>query len=512
MAINIIWLAIDKTPPAWDQAAHIRSTVLVSNYFAGTFWGGLVDLIRSFGGYPPLIYFLGGAWASVLGVGVMQISFLNTIFLVLAIWGVYKLSKEKLLAAVIFSLMPVIYDISRNFLLDLPLTVFVVWGLYFWIKSEDLKKDKYSLGLLLMLVFASLTKLNGFIYFLPIGLWIVLNNYKKIDVWMRLIIGGAIYLVAVGWWWGINFQNIYQYLTGLAGQGEKLTDPMNLLDWVTWIHYFRLFFLHQAGPILAVVAVISWFKIPKTAENKKLIWWAVVVYVIFTIIKNKDFRFTMPLLPLVAVWLGEWLSSLRGARDQATKQSLGDCFRDKPFAMTMVGLLFGWLLFNYVENSFGWPVKKPVLVVTPTFLIGDIEWIGWDDYPVQAASGVEWPNKRIIKEMILAKNDDKSTVLVLIDSEQINDNNLKLYREMVTNSGDRVLEMHSVYQPYFDGWNNFDAVLVGERTVDPAPFYATNLEYLKQARDFVWDNSERFEQVTEYDLPNKQKLFLMRIL
>ena len=142
-----------------------------------------------------------------------------------------------------------------------------------------------------MLILASLTKLNGFIYFGPIVLWYLWEARKSEKVFLRLVIGGLIYGVAVGWWWGINWQNIYIYLTGLAGSGEKLTDPMNLLSLTTWIHYFRLFFLHQVGPILGIVAFISWYEMPKDGENRKLIYWAIFVYIIFTIIKNKDFRF-----------------------------------------------------------------------------------------------------------------------------------------------------------------------------------------------------------------------------
>jgi len=505
VVVNVVWLWIDKTPPAWDQAAHLRSVMLVNQYLLGNFWSGFADLVRSFGGYPPLIYFIGGLWSIVFGVGVAQISFLNTFFLIAAIIGVYKLAGNKILPAILFSLFPVIYDISRNMLLDLALTVWVVWGLYFWLKSEDLNKAKYVWGLLVMLVLASLTKLNGFIYFGPMIIISIIEALKDSRSAVRTITGklmgmGLLYFVIVGWWWGMNWQNIYQYLTGLAGQGETLTDPMNLFSWVTWIHYFRLFVLHQAGPVLAIVAIVSWIKMPKDGENKKLIFWTLATYVIFTVIKNKDFRFTMPILPVVAVWVGWWIFDW-----------LGD--RSRPVRTGLVGLFIFYLFFQFIENSFGWPVRKPVLGVTPTFLVGDIEWIGWDDYPVRAASGVMWPNEEIIKQMLLDGGmDNKKTVLVLMDTEQINDNDLKYYRERLTNKGDRVLEMHSVYEPNFDSWQDFELVLAGEREMEPAPFYATNLEYLKQARDWVWDNLDKFEEVEEYLLPDGQKLYLMRIL
>jgi 4-amino-4-deoxy-L-arabinose transferase-like glycosyltransferase len=249
VAVNVLWLSWDKNPPAWDQAAHLKSIVLTNQWLSGKFSGNFVDLVKIFGGYPPLIYVLGGLWSLVVGVSVAKISFLNTIFLVGAVIGVYKLAEEisknkkiALLSGIIFSLLPVIGDISRNMLLDLPLLVWVAWGLFFWIKSENLKVNKYSLGLLLMLILASLTKLNGFIYFVPMGIILLIENFREKEFWMKMVIGGAIYAVTVGWWWKINIINIYLYLTGLAGQGEAATDPMNLEQWQTWIHYLRLFF------------------------------------------------------------------------------------------------------------------------------------------------------------------------------------------------------------------------------------------------------------------------------
>ena len=92
--------------------------------------------MNSFWGYPPLVYWLGGGWSLLVGTEVARITVLNSLFLILGVIGVYKLSGKNLLAAILFSLFPVIYDISRNMLLDLALTVWVIWGLYFWLKER----------------------------------------------------------------------------------------------------------------------------------------------------------------------------------------------------------------------------------------------------------------------------------------------------------------------------------------------------------------------------------------
>ncbi len=488
---NIIWLTLDKYPPAWDQAAHLRSVILTNQWLRGRFWGNMVDLIRSFGGYPPLVYFLGGVWSLVSGLGVNQIGLLNTLFLVVATVGVYKLAGGKLLPAILFSLFPVIYDISRNMLLDLALMAWVVWGLYFWLQKKDL-------GVLVMLILASLTKLNGFIYFLPI----IASYWRQPK---KILLYGLVYGVTVAWWWGLNWQNIYQYLTGLAGQGEKLTDPMNLGDWRTWIHYFRLFFLQQIGPVTAIIFLVFGKK-----ENKKLIWWLVVTYAIFTVIKNKDFRFTMPLLSVVAVWFGWGL-------EEQTHPPFGHPPLTRRVKHLMTALLLLWMGFNYVENSYNWPFRKPVVVSTPTFLFGDINWINFSDYPVREVRNQVWPQKEIVADLekySIAENR-KLNLLVLMNREELNDNNLGMYKELWGSQAYETGSVGSVTRfenegQIMDLLRNFQVILMPGQDFDPAPFYGINLEAYKQVRDYVWGNEDRFEWMGEYQMPKYGKVYLVR--
>ena len=311
-----------------------------------------------------------------------------------------------------------------------------------------------------MLILASLTKLNGFLYFLPMVLISTIERFKEKGFWKKAIIGVFIYGIAVGWWWLLNWSAIYQYLTGLAGQGEELTDPMNLLSLTTWIHYLRLFFLQQIGPIVGVVFGISLLKVDfENKENKKLLWWLLMTYVVFTIIKNKDFRFTMPILSVVAIYFGQGLLKIK--------------------KKWLIALVFGWMLFNYIENSFNWPVRKPMVVSTPTFLMGDVNWIDFSDYPVREVRQNKWPNVEIINDLPNWKN----SVLVVMNSAEINDNNLQLYRLIL---GKNEIEIHGI-----DRWGtmNFDYVLVPDLETESAPFYDVQLAKRKEIINEIWQKN-----------------------
>ncbi len=511
VAVNLIWLFLDKTPPAWDQSAHLRSIVWFNYFLRGQFWGNFGDLLRVFWGYPPLIYFLGGLWSLVFGIGVAKITFINTFFLIAGVYGVYFLAKEvsknnlvALLAAMIFSLFPVIGDISRNMLLDLPLLVWVVWGWYFWLKSDDLKNKKESWLLLLMLVLASLIKLNGFLYFVPILIILIIKSFKDIDILVRLVIGGLVYVVAVGWWWVGNWTAIYSYVTGLAGQGEVLTDPMNLSEWQTWIYYLKLMVLHQVGPITFLAGLFLIFLVPKNKKNILLLIVTGLVYIIFTIIKNKDFRFTLPILTSMAIWMA-W-----GAVELIKK-------KNKLLGLITLSLLFTWLGFNFIENGFGWPIRKPLIITSNMPVLGDVDWVGFDNYPVREVKDDEWPTRNIVKAMVDEVKNKNGKILSLVDIEEINYNNLSLYG-WIDFKMELPLISLDLGKEYTDNSSieelvgGIDYFLIPEENYEATPFYTVNLESLNKIRDWIWGNISSFEVLQEYQLPNQKKVYLLKNL
>jgi 4-amino-4-deoxy-L-arabinose transferase-like glycosyltransferase len=503
---NVVWLKMDKTPPAWDQAAHIKNVVSWVKFLEGNKNISLLDSIRQSGGYPPLIFFVGGIWSAAFGINIDTITFLNTLFLVIGMMGVYKivrlLGKNELiasLAVVLFSFYPVVFDISRNFLLDLPLMVFVIWGLWCFIKSHYLSGFKYSFLFGLFLVLASLTKMNGFIYFIPLVFLAFIrflrdDNFKILS---HIFFIGTLFLVGVGWWWFLNFKNILEYLTGLAGQGEPLTDPMNLLNWVTWVHYFKLFFNQQAEiiiGILFVVAMIGFKKIKISKDNKIILGLFLLInYVLFTIIKNKDFRFTLPLVPVTAIIISLWV----------------DLVKKKKVFKFLVLLVSVLLLLNFFCNSFEVPIKKEYKLSFKTYFLDWVDLINISDYPVRSPKTAVWPQKEILDYI-----ENEKRILVLINKEEINDNNLGMYAEIYNKKVDfgsvgsrvRFHDDNEIEELAV----NFDYILVPNRGYDPAPFYGINLEAYQQARDYILENEIDFGLVKTYKVFEDKKLFLYK--
>jgi len=503
---NFLWLYLDQTPPFWDQAFHLKSVVLTNHFLTGQFWGNFFDLIRSFYAYPPLVYFITGLTSLITGLGTSRITYINSLFFGLSLWGLYKLGLKVLknkswafLTAFLFSLMPVIYDTSRNFLLDIPLLTWVIWGLYFFVDSLYLTKTRSSWLWLLTLILTSLTKLNGLLYYLPMAFFALYWSYqhKRLKPLVFLFYSGLVWAGLVGWWYILDWQNISHYLTGLAGQGEPLTDPSGLLNLANWIHYFKLFFLHQFSPIATLLILLSfifWPHLDIDKNNRRLLlFYLIFNYALFTLISNKDFRFTFPLLPVIAILAA---ANLRHA----------------PKIITAVLLVF--LSFYFVNNSFSWPIKKPLVISSPTFVMDNVEWFSLSDYPVRSPKTDSYPNLAIINDLdkLSKLSSQRLRVLVLIDQAEVNDGNLQFYQALIKNYQYEISSLKDLQEfknrvEIKNRLGSYDLFLVPEKNLTPAPFYAIYLPALSQARDYIWDNQKEFRILNSYNFQTK-KLYL----
>ena len=170
----------------------------------------------------------------------------------------------------------------------------------------------------------------------------------------------------------------------------------------------------------------------------------------------------------------------------------------------------------FINNSFGWPVKN-WQVTSSTFLIGDVEWLGLDDYPVSPARPRPWPNEKIIKKMYeMSLVSSKKNCLVVVNWAEINDNNLKLQRDLVSIRGSEHVEFFSTgmranfenQQEIEEFMKNYDLALIPGKEIDPAPFYSVNLLSLKQARDWIWQNPDSWKLEGEYNIPGNEKVYL----
>jgi 4-amino-4-deoxy-L-arabinose transferase-like glycosyltransferase len=129
------WLALDHSVPSWDQADYLTGTLTYWNaltsspqWFSGNWW---TDLWLLSSKIPPLVYISTVPFLNGFGTGIDQSFLVMLLYSAILLAAVYSLGtflfdwKVGLGAAIFSTLMPILYQLRLEFLLDYPLTAMV---------------------------------------------------------------------------------------------------------------------------------------------------------------------------------------------------------------------------------------------------------------------------------------------------------------------------------------------------------------------------------------------------
>lgn len=360
-----IWVAIDRSVPAWDQADYLAG---VLNYwhafqspqwFSGNWWTGLWQLSSKI---PPLVYIVTTPFLTLFGAGPDQSTLVHLLFSAILLAAVYAIGSTLFLPAVglwaagFCLLMPGLYRLRLEFLLDYPLAAMVTlcfacltlwrWEVHAWNSLMPAKRHlsgrSWRLAGAIGLTFglALMVKQSALLFLLVPLVWVTLEALWQRAGWRLAQIALAIGLTVLVCfpWYSAN------WLTVLTA-GRRATvdsaiaegDPA-LWSWANWTFYFRQLPVMVSVPLLLVPLLgflLFWRRsrvsshwagevdsAPKTRayrqevfalSRRSLIWlvgfW-LGAYLLSSLNPNKDIRYTVPYLPGLAVILAYGLTLL----------------------------------------------------------------------------------------------------------------------------------------------------------------------------------------------------------
>ncbi len=455
-----LWFAFDNSVPAWDQADYLTGSLTYwralqdVQLFSGEWWKHFWQLSPK---VPPLTYIITVPFQNVFGRGADEATLVHLFFSAILLTSVYSLGsklfnqKVGFWAAVLCILFPGLYRYRLQFLLDYPLTAMVTLSfccLTFWYFSKGSREQgvvsrEEKIGKIdkfISLIFAKtgiLSKTKNlqswlwvtafgltfglailvkqttiFFMFFPL-LWIGVNILKKRQ-WYKLIqlIYSLCLSVAIFYPWART--NWLLMLTA----GKRATvdsaiaegDP-NLLSLDAWIYYCKLLPYHVSLPLLIIPIgglIFYLIRFNKKQENfsnqlYSFQWIAIFLiggYLICSLNINKDFRYTLPLLPVLSILLAFGLMQF--------PRKVG-----KQIRYFTIGLAIILMLLNI------WPVGG-------IFLRQITAWLS-PGATYYAHLGKEFPHKKVIAEIIKTDPYLQSTLGVLPSTPEINQHNLNYY-------------------------------------------------------------------------------------
>lgn len=452
-----LWFALDHSIPNWDQADYLTGVLnywqalQTPQWFSGDWWTRLWQLSSKI---PPLVYITTAPFVGLFGGGADQSTLINLVFSALLLGSVYAIGISLFTLPVAFwaaglcLLMPGLYRVRLDFLLDFPLTALVtlcfacltVWrekGKRLKVKGLRLKNESdfsphplaFSLSDWLLaaaigitLGLALMVKQPALLFLVVPLVWAGIEAIWQ-RAWTRLLqLVLAVCLSTVIWvpWYRTNWLLMLSATKRATIDSAIAERDPSLLSLDAWTYYLKVLPAMISLPLLVVPLIgflFFWRRSrvsclgddfePKPKNYRQqvyatsraaLTWLAVYCaggYMLSSLNVNKDDRYVVPYLPIVALVLAYGMTLLPR--------------RWKLLQWSTVGLAIVLMLSNLVAMPLG--STPPQKVFGQHF----------------AYTGEAYPHEQVIASVIQAQPYLRSTVGVVPSTGQLNQHNINYY-------------------------------------------------------------------------------------
>jgi 4-amino-4-deoxy-L-arabinose transferase-like glycosyltransferase len=329
VAANLVWISLDARPPHWDMAGHMTRALWYADHLAG---GHPLVFVLGFQYYPPLVYWVGSAFHLLLGEHVWVAVLSNVVFIAalgLFTYGVGSRLWSRgvgFLAAITVLCLPIVVSQSREFMLDVPLVAVTVAALYFLVRTEEFTHRPSSVLFGVACGLGMLTKWPFFIALLfpaaAAAAYAVFRSVRE-RAGRRLtnivLAGVAAYVVVVPWY----LHNLDPLRTGVTAHTSINPERPFVGQLYSPLYYVvRLVDpqLYLVPSILFLVGLaLTFARREALRRNAYPLLLILGTYVGYTLMGFRDARYTLPMLPAVALVAVFWIQLLA----QSTRRIVG---------------------------------------------------------------------------------------------------------------------------------------------------------------------------------------------
>ena len=327
----LLLLNLSNMPMQWDEVVHLNGGLFLKH--------GLYDNFVNNSFYPPLFDSVTMVFFNVFGVSLVTGRLVSAVFSVLSLWAVFELAnsmyggKAALISAVLLAVMPGYFWLSRMALLEVMLLFFFTLSLLFffrWLNNHQNKMLVLS-GLALGLGF--LTKYQvlvaGVVMIVSL-LFLGRGQLKRLFSRFTLLIVTAVIVIIP---WVIIAYRVYasqilnQWVYALQmGNPEKsvysdrFPIPIFYLVEMTWPYSD----IHPISLLLFIVGLLGLglFAWRRKKEDKFVFIWFASVFVFFTLIANRQWRYVLPLFPTLAISASVFILFVYGKAENTWKEHI----------------------------------------------------------------------------------------------------------------------------------------------------------------------------------------------
>jgi 4-amino-4-deoxy-L-arabinose transferase-like glycosyltransferase len=297
----------------WDEMPHLYGGLLLTR-------GQTNDYLAIYGYYPPFYDIITTGFYQLFGVSAASGRLVAVAFSLLSIWIVFEFANRAygptigILSSLLLGTMPGFFWLSRVAMLETMLIFFFSLILFFFFTWLSREKDKALILSGIAMGVGFLAKYQVLVAGLVMIAGILLLGRSKLK-WRFskfLLVPLIAFLVVVPWLFVLyqngglnNIGKVFYVISG--GQAERLEYsarfplPVFYLIEMTWP--FSDIPVHPISLPIFVLGLLglglwAWRRKP---EDKFFLAWFVLVYVFFTLLPNKQWRYVTPLFPVLAI-------------------------------------------------------------------------------------------------------------------------------------------------------------------------------------------------------------------
>ena len=359
----------------WDETPHLYGALLlsqgrISEYLATTF-------------YPPLFDIVTAGVFTAFGASLWVGRFVSVVFALLTLVVLFKLASKAynrrvaFLSCIFLAVMPGFIWVARLSILEVALMFFLVAAFWLFLEWIHSGKDKVIVFCGLMLGCAFLIKypalLAGLIIVVSLPLLLYHAEFKpKLSRFTLFLVGVAAIVIPV-----------LAALTVSGGIAPWLS-LLQINDAQANIYSIRfpipIFYIIEstfpgiafAHPISIGIFVlgalgVGLFALRRKPADRFFLVWLLVIYVFFTLIASRTWRYVLPLYPVVAVAGASFVAALYGKAEHYWKNANTPANRKllgKVLAGCLIALTASAAIYSVVEAQ-RWVANETVYIPLP---------------------------------------------------------------------------------------------------------------------------------------------------
>jgi 4-amino-4-deoxy-L-arabinose transferase-like glycosyltransferase len=293
----------------WDEMPHLNGGLLLSQ--------GHLQQYLTATRYPPMLDLLIAASFKIFGSSVFAGRLVSVVFAVLTL-GVFYLLVSKaygrkvgLLASLFFASMPAYVYLARVSFLEMILEFFFIatlWLFYSWLNSG---KNLTIILAGVMLGLGFLAKYQVIVAALVMVVALPLLLYKsgkfKVKPQRFLLLLAAAAAIIIPFFLQIYYSGVLKDWLGLLVQSDTHANVYGARFPLPIFYLLEMTYpIPAVHPVSILVLALGLFGLGffvwrRKPEDKLFLVWFIVVYVFFTLIGTKSWRYVMPLYPVLAI-------------------------------------------------------------------------------------------------------------------------------------------------------------------------------------------------------------------